>query len=610
MSIKYPYTDFHEMNLDWTMKTVKNAEEQSADAVEKAEQAVQKSEQTEEYVNTYFENLDVQDEVNNILDQMATDGTLGGLIDNIIGNTLNPVVVSSVSDMTDVNITYVLSSDAHVYQYDTGLSAFYDTSIVYGAGIGNVVTYNGITQAALSSLAVQSVYLVASPLPSDAPSSVVGFCFTYGSTTQKMQIYIEWATGTWYFRRYSGGVWQAWNGRDNNSVQYWGTFSNTGNLNNMSPNNIRLVSDGTNLVNGPGVSGAAFIFNYGDPGTDTMIQIYTVFATGERYYRRKVTGTWYAWEYLDDKTNLFKYAGQNLSDCNAASAMSVYIIGNASSVANCPVSSGAGYLFTYGTDSTARIQFYKTFTGSDIYYRRSSGNSYTAWEVILSDNTVGNENAKMLSVGNSILTGSVWTSGAFDHLCAYDNAPYGVIADAMHILRGNVTHRLMDSAGLLYDAGEGNFLNTIKGINTNDYDVVMTHLWTQDMVNFQLGTINSVAGDGSIAGAVKELVNYLKSVNGRTQLVLIGVPPASTIISGASVFTGVYNNGHSLAECEALMQQLADQLHFTFVGWQDLNLSYYYQDFTDGTNVHANSESVYRTMGGYLGARVSRNINF
>lgn len=91
-----PYTNFHEANQDWLIKTVKSAEEQSADAVEKAEQAVQKSEQTEKYVNTYFENLDVQQEINTKLDEMASDGSLGAVTE--------PYIPPVVTDWLDENI--------------------------------------------------------------------------------------------------------------------------------------------------------------------------------------------------------------------------------------------------------------------------------------------------------------------------------------------------------------------------------------------------------------------------------------------------------------------------------------------------------------------------
>ena len=51
----------------------------------------------QEYVNTYFDSLDVQEEINNKLDEMASDGSLNTIID--------PVIAESVSDWLDENLT-------------------------------------------------------------------------------------------------------------------------------------------------------------------------------------------------------------------------------------------------------------------------------------------------------------------------------------------------------------------------------------------------------------------------------------------------------------------------------------------------------------------------
>ena len=45
--------------------------------------------QLQDYVNNYFDNLDVQEEINNKLDQMVEDGTLADLINNVLFNELN-----------------------------------------------------------------------------------------------------------------------------------------------------------------------------------------------------------------------------------------------------------------------------------------------------------------------------------------------------------------------------------------------------------------------------------------------------------------------------------------------------------------------------------------
>ena len=221
-----------------------------------------------------------------------------------------------------------------------------------------------------------------------------------------------------------------------------------------------------------------------------------------------------------------------------------------------------------------------------------------------------NPNSHMLSYGNSILSGSVWTDEHYNHLSAYYNAPYGVIANAIGIPKNNVKHTVVSSTGLLYDAGQGNFLANIKKNDLSGYDVVLTHLWTADMARFQIGTENATAGDGTIAGGVVELIEYMKESNGGCQLILVGVPPTSTSIYGDAVFTGKQPNGSSIAQCDELMHKLAKKYHFVFVDWEELNLAYHYHDYSDGMNVHANNEDTYRIMGAYLGGRVSTRIRF
>lgn len=69
----YPYTDFHEMNLDWFLEEFKKV----TDKVTTLDETVQ---QFTDFVTNYFDNLDVQQEVNNKLNQMAADGTLAAII--------------------------------------------------------------------------------------------------------------------------------------------------------------------------------------------------------------------------------------------------------------------------------------------------------------------------------------------------------------------------------------------------------------------------------------------------------------------------------------------------------------------------------------------------
>ena len=51
------------------------------------------------YVNNYFNNLDVQEEINNKLDEMVQDGTLAQIINEQIFNELNDKVNQNTSDI-------------------------------------------------------------------------------------------------------------------------------------------------------------------------------------------------------------------------------------------------------------------------------------------------------------------------------------------------------------------------------------------------------------------------------------------------------------------------------------------------------------------------------
>lgn len=72
----YPYTNFHNVNLDWVLQAVKSwgltveANDQAFKDLKAA------NESFKEYVTHYLQNLDVSDEINDKLDQMLADGVL------------------------------------------------------------------------------------------------------------------------------------------------------------------------------------------------------------------------------------------------------------------------------------------------------------------------------------------------------------------------------------------------------------------------------------------------------------------------------------------------------------------------------------------------------
>lgn len=215
-----------------------------------------------------------------------------------------------------------------------------------------------------------------------------------------------------------------------------------------------------------------------------------------------------------------------------------------------------------------------------------------------------NQNVKVFSVGNSLFTGSVYPNGVYGHLADTNDAPYSILASALGAYTDNVNHTLISSTGFLYNAGNGTFLSHIKSSDISGYDYLITHLYMHDVSNFQLGSEDSISGDGSIVGGIYELLDYIAQENSKCSLVLVGVVPSSTIHYGSNVFSDNYGQGYSIIDLDSLLHSLANKKNFIYIDWQSMPLSYIYHDYTASGNIHPSDDSTYRTMGEYLARQI------
>ena len=77
---QFPYSNFHDLNLDWIISEVKKAIEGFKALSDKTDNFETTLNNALEYINNYFENLDVQEEINNKLEEMKKNGELSDII--------------------------------------------------------------------------------------------------------------------------------------------------------------------------------------------------------------------------------------------------------------------------------------------------------------------------------------------------------------------------------------------------------------------------------------------------------------------------------------------------------------------------------------------------
>ena len=81
---KFPYTNFHEMNLTWIIETVKNLTEEWLEMQGKFTGLQGDFEELKKFVTDYFAKLEIDKEVRKILDEMKASGELSEIISDAL----------------------------------------------------------------------------------------------------------------------------------------------------------------------------------------------------------------------------------------------------------------------------------------------------------------------------------------------------------------------------------------------------------------------------------------------------------------------------------------------------------------------------------------------
>lgn len=220
-------------------------------------------------------------------------------------------------------------------------------------------------------------------------------------------------------------------------------------------------------------------------------------------------------------------------------------------------------------------------------------------------------NKKLYSIGNSFLTGIIYTNGQQSGRCSFDDSIYGQIATSLDITPENTNHVYHPNTGFIspssspaYDAHS----TVILGTDLSGYDYCLTHFNRSDLRK-TLGTVNADGTGSTLADAVVNIANYIKTNKWITKLIFLGTPPYDADAVDADNVFYFLENGNTINDMDNLMYALALKYHFIYVSWQDLEISYHYMDFCDyqpgdtGAR-HGKSAETYRALGEYASTQI------
>lgn len=222
---------------------------------------------------------------------------------------------------------------------------------------------------------------------------------------------------------------------------------------------------------------------------------------------------------------------------------------------------------------------------------------------------------KLYSLGNSFLTGIVYTNGSQSGQCTFKDAIFGQIAMGLGISEENTHHIYHGNTGFISPSTTSPFIydshsDVICDTDLSAYDYCLTHFNGSDLRKV-LGTVNADGTGTTLADAVVRVVDHIRDNKWICKLIILGTPPYSADYAGDDIFiTPQGTSGNSIDDMDNLMAALALKYHFIYVSWQDLEISYHYMDFADyhtgdtGAR-HASSVNTYRALGEFAATQIS-----
>lgn len=400
----YPYTDFHELNLDWFLEQFKGLvadwEQFKTDLTADWDDVKGDWIALKTWVENYFNNLDVYTEISAKLDAMLLNGDLDAPIASAAGDWLSDNLATPSTPPIDTTLSVAsAAADAKVVG---------DTFKLAITGEGAPVTTLNPFLADADNADVNSVYVIAnssvvSNLPADADDTGTLLTYSYDDSQSggNAQVYID-ASGDMYHRERWGatpGTWSDWKLTSNGClIRGEKAPVTTGNpfladADDADVNSVYVISN-TNIVSNlpttANDTGTLMTISYGYEQSGGNAQIY-IDSNNYMYHRIRwgaFPGTWGAWKLT---SNGFQVKGRGkaitsgnpvFTDANNADMNNVDLC-MLNTMTNLPANANyAGTLMTYSFSDTLQGGNTQTFIDNynSMFYRMRWGTAPGTWK--------------------------------------------------------------------------------------------------------------------------------------------------------------------------------------------------------------------------------------
>ncbi len=476
-------------------------------------------EELQGYVNDYFSSLDVQEEINNKLNQMASDGTLLSII--------SPTISSETAKWLSNNIT---TTSPVIDKTLTISGAGADAKVV--GDLGLISSDENINDASfdLNNCVPNRIYLISSTTLHSPEGTYGGVVWSItrkkDQTSLVVQFYCDVLNNLYTRFKPWNSEWGAWKhyGEDYELYDFLSQNENvtdaTFDLNNCVPNRIYLISSTT--VNSPEntYGGVVWSFTRSKNQPNVIVQFYC--DTYNNLYSRFKTydDSWGAWKQYGKENEKYDFmsANTNITDStfnlNTCMPNRIYII--STTTVNSPENTYGGILWSFAKSNVETdiiVQFYydtydilysryKVYQGEWtkwVQYGKKSVNEYYDLSLFL----------RVGVVGDSYASGEVW----------YNNINYG---DKYDISWLQQLARKYGITGVNFSAGgltTRSWLTSVKGLSLMQSSEVCNLLLLCLGINdyYSLGESYLGSPTDMDTGADTFYGNYGKIINSITQ---------------------------------------------------------------------------------------------